>query len=164
MCRPGRGVRDAASRRPAVRCTSRRRLVAHELGLIQLKLLRARACDTRTGARALVIGLHRRSLRQFDRRRRHGPIDDGDEIGVRDAEMVEQKLAALEIVLGIVEPPKGPCRGCRSSLPAAPSCRAPARRMTTSSQRRGRRRNSLGGDTIPGHGEADGQTLRLPLA
>src|SRR4051794_4662206 len=32
---------------------------------------------------------------QIDRRRRHGPVDHGDEIGIGDAEMVEQEFAAL---------------------------------------------------------------------
>ena len=58
------------------------------------------------GAQPLVIGLHIRPFRQFDRRRRHRPVDDGDEVGIRHAEMIEQEFAALQVVVEIVEPGK----------------------------------------------------------
>src|ERR1700736_5662769 len=82
----------------------RRRLVARLLGLVQLEFFRDRSRDARPRAQPLIIGFHHRPFCQFDWRGRHGPVDDGDEIGVGDAEMVEQEFAAFEIVLEIIEP------------------------------------------------------------
>ena len=77
--------------------TLRGRLVPREFGLVQLEFFGDRFGDARAGAQALVIGFHRRPFFKFDRRRRHGPVDDCHQISVGDAEMVEQEFAALEI-------------------------------------------------------------------
>src|SRR3981081_2441751 len=90
--------------RPVERWCLRRRLVPREFGLVQLELLGDRFCDAGARAQALVIGFHCGPFRQLDRRRRHGPVDDSDEISVGDAEMVEQEFATFKIFLEIVEP------------------------------------------------------------
>jgi hypothetical protein len=82
---------------------SRRRFVPGLFGLVQLEFLGHRSGDARTRAKPLVIAFHIRPFRKLDRRRRHGPVDDGDEVSVGDAEMVEQELAAGEIFFEIVE-------------------------------------------------------------
>src|ERR1700687_3786993 len=55
------------------------------LGLVQLEFFRDRSRDARPRAQPLIIGFHLRPFCQFDWRGRHGPVDDGDEIGVGDA-------------------------------------------------------------------------------
>src|SRR5260370_3036149 len=78
-----------------------RRLVPREFGLVQLEFLGDGFGDAGARAQPLVIGFHGRPFRKLDRRRRHGPVDYRDEVGVGDAEMVEQEFATLEIILEI---------------------------------------------------------------
>ena len=74
-----------------------------QIKAVVLDLLADRSGDAGTAAQPLVIGLYGRPFRQFDRRRRHGPVDDRDEIRIGYAEMVEQEFPILQIVLEIVE-------------------------------------------------------------
>ena len=85
------------------RWPSRRCFVPREFGLIQLELLSDRPGNTGPRAQALVVGFHRWPFREFNRRRRHRPVDHRHQVGIRDAEMVEQELAVLQIVLEIIE-------------------------------------------------------------
>src|SRR6266849_10978695 len=80
-------------------CALRRCLVPREFGLVELEFLRDRSGNAGTRAQPLVIGFHGGPFRQLDRRRRDGPVDDGDEVSAGDAEMVEQEFAAFEILL-----------------------------------------------------------------
>ena len=73
----------------------RRGLMAREFGLVQFELLGGRFRDAGAGAQPLVIGFHVGPFCQLDRRRRHRPVDDGDEIGIGHAEVIEQEFAAL---------------------------------------------------------------------
>src|SRR3954454_7991326 len=75
--------------RRSFRMSLRRRLLPRLLGLVQLELFRDRLGDRGPLTQAFVIGLHVRPFGELDRRRRHGPVDDRDEIGVGDAELVE---------------------------------------------------------------------------
>src|SRR5260370_11593557 len=102
------------------RKASSRRLVARGFGLVGLEFLRDRSGDRGTRAQPVVIRLHGRPIRQFDRRGRHGPVDDGDEVGVGPAEVIEQVFPAPEIVLEIVEPPPPPAAGGGLSLRRGP--------------------------------------------
>src|SRR5262245_44644543 len=65
-----------------------RRLVARKFGLVEREFLRAGLHDARALAHAVVIGLDRGPLREIDRRRRLGPVQDSDEVGVGDAEVI----------------------------------------------------------------------------
>jgi hypothetical protein len=84
----------------------RRRLVARDLGLVEFELLRQRLHDARACLEAIEIVGDRRPFLQFDLRRSHAPVQYGAEIGVGDAEVIEQEFAAFQIGVEVVEPRK----------------------------------------------------------
>src|ERR1041385_3210359 len=101
---PGsRSLRSLARDDSSVCCAvvaglSLRRLLLRRLRLVHRKLLAERLRNARPLLQPRHVSLDRRIRIELERRR-SGPVEHREEIGVGDAERVEQELAILEMLL-----------------------------------------------------------------